>query len=232
MDSDKSIAANFSVSTDTWIKIDSHDPLVTIAGSGYDSYTDAPFAYMNTWYPIWDGSASFSFTGNKVRFYAVTSQWNGDASIKIDGLTVGTASTYSSGTVQEEIGDVLVWESDILSNDSHSLEVIAVDEIGVDAFVYSPDATDIVVPDENNHSDLTIYPNPAKDVIYLVITGFEGQAEVNIINLNGSEIYSNKFEVTNDLVAEIPASKLNTGLYLLRVIRDNFTKTKRFNIIK
>ena len=232
MDSDKSITANFSESTETWIKVDSHDPLVTLTSSGYDSYTDAPFAYMNTWYPIWDGSASFTFTGTKVRFYAVTSQWNGDASIKIDGTTVGTASTYSTGTVQEEIGDVLVWESDILSNGSHTLEVIAVDEIGVDAFAYVSEGTNIVEPKENIHSDLMIYPNPAKDVIHLLITGFEGQAEVNIINLNGSEIYSSKLEVTDNLAAEIPVSKLNTGLYLLRVTSENFTKTKRFNIVK
>jgi len=167
MDSDKSIAANFSVSTDTWIKVDSHDPLVTIAGSGYDSYTDAPFAYMNTWYPIWDGSASFTFNGTKVRLYAVTSQWNGDASINIDGTTVGSRSTYSNGTVQEEIGDVLVWESGVLPNDNHTVEVIAVDEIGVDAFEYTSEEANQVVPDRNNQSDLLIYPNPANTTLYI-----------------------------------------------------------------
>ena len=83
-----------------------------------------------------------------------------------------------------------------------------------------------------NNNDFAVYPNPAKDVIHLLINGFEGLAEANIINLNGSEIYSSKLEVTNDLAAEIPISKLNTGLYVLRVTSENFTKTKRFNIVK
>jgi levanase/fructan beta-fructosidase len=164
MDSDKSITANFSVSTETWRKVDSHDPSVTLSGTGYDSYTDAPFAYMNTWYPIWDGSASFTFTGTRVRYYAVTSKWNGDASIIIDGTTVGRASTYSSG---DETGDVLVWESGTLLKGSHTIEVISVDEIGVDAFEYIPDSATSVVTNNNKPTNFLLYPNPANTTLFI-----------------------------------------------------------------
>ena len=207
MDSNKSITANFSVSTVTWIKVDSHDPSVTVTGSGYDSYSDAPFAYMNTWYPIWDGSASFTFSGTKVRFYAVTSQWNGDASLKIDGTTVGTAGTFSSGTVQEEIGEVLVWESGILPNSSHTFEVIAVDEIGVDAFEYSPDATDIVVTD-NVISDLIIYPNPANTKLYMAYDK----------PIENFEIYnSTGYLVKNGKGTRIDVFEFPPGLYIIKM---------------
>jgi len=206
MDSDKSITANFSESTETWEKVDSHDSLVTVTGSGYDSYTDAPFAYKNTWYPVWDGSVSFTFTGTKVRFYAVTSQWNGDASIKIDGTIVGTASTYSSGTNQEEIGDVLVWESDVLSIGSHTIEVIADGEIGVDAFEYIPDEDNAILL--NKRLRLSVYPNLVNKTLY--INSDRPVERYEIYNSAGRLMNVGKGN-------EVDVSEFPSGFYVIKV---------------
>ena len=60
-----------------------------------------------------------SFIGNKVRFYSHTNAWRGKANIYIDNIKVGTIDTYS----QEEIIDVLVYESEELKYGEHIIKV-------------------------------------------------------------------------------------------------------------
>ena len=60
-----------------------------------------------------------NFTGNKVRFYTHTNAWRGKANIYIDDIKVGTIDTYS----QEEIMDVLVYESEELKYGDHKIKI-------------------------------------------------------------------------------------------------------------
>ena len=60
-----------------------------------------------------------NFIGNKVRFYSHTNAWRGKANIYIDDIKTGTIDTYS----QEEMLDVLAYESEELSYGSHTIKI-------------------------------------------------------------------------------------------------------------
>lgn len=60
-----------------------------------------------------------NFTGNKVRFYTHTNAWRGKANIYIDDIKIDTIDTYS----QEEIMDVLVYESEELGYGDHKIKI-------------------------------------------------------------------------------------------------------------
>ena len=65
-----------------------------------------------------------SFIGNKVRFYSHTNAWRGKANIYIDNIKVGTIDTYS----QEEMMDVLAYESEELGYRNHKIKIEVLDE--------------------------------------------------------------------------------------------------------
>ena len=60
-----------------------------------------------------------NFTGTKVRFYTHTNAWRGITNIYIDDIKIDAIDTYS----QEEIMDVLVYESEELSYGSHTIKI-------------------------------------------------------------------------------------------------------------
>ena len=60
-----------------------------------------------------------NFIGNKVRFYTHTNAWRGKANIYIDDIKTGTIDTYS----QEEIMDVLAYESEELEYRNHKIKI-------------------------------------------------------------------------------------------------------------
>ena len=60
-----------------------------------------------------------SFIGNKVRFYTHTNAWRGKAKIYIDNKEVDIIDTYS----QEEMMDVLAYESEELGCGNHKIKI-------------------------------------------------------------------------------------------------------------
>ena len=60
-----------------------------------------------------------NFIGNKVRFYTHINAWRGKANIYIDDIKTSTIDTYS----QEEMLDVLVYESKELGYGEHKIKV-------------------------------------------------------------------------------------------------------------
>ena len=60
-----------------------------------------------------------NFIGNKVRFYTHTNAWRGKANIYIDDIKIDTIDTYS----QEEMMDVLVYESEELRYGDHKIKI-------------------------------------------------------------------------------------------------------------
>ena len=71
-----------------------------------------------------------NFIGNKVRFYTHTNAWIGKANIYIDDIKINTIDMYS----QEEMMDVLVYESEELSYGDHKIKVEVLGEKRETAF--------------------------------------------------------------------------------------------------
>lgn len=75
-------------------------------------------------------------------------------------------------------------------------------------------------------SNMQIYPNPSNGIV--TITHAEG-ASIEIINVMGQVVAS--FSADN-MLTTFDASFLNTGNYIVRIIKDNNTTVKSLNIIK
>ena len=71
-----------------------------------------------------------NFIGNKVRFYTHTNAWRGKANIYIDDIKVDTIDTYS----QEEVMDVLVYESEELKYEEHKIKIEVLGEKREEAY--------------------------------------------------------------------------------------------------
>lgn len=70
---------------------------------------------------------------------------------------------------------------------------------------------------------LQVYPNPAKDVIFL--DGLEQSATYEIYNMYGSMLKTHK---TSNNVEQISISDLSSGSYVIRIISTQGTAVKRF----
>jgi hypothetical protein len=74
------------------------------------------------------------------------------------------------------------------------------------------------VKDEQNKADLSIYPNPAGDYIYInspLIDGIGGEWEYQIYDLLGNCVQSGVIESD-----KISISQLSTGFYTVRFFND------------
>jgi hypothetical protein len=91
----------------------------------------------------------------------------------------------------------------------------------------------LVVTETQVHTDeavgMEVYPNPVADQLHIVIQE-QGQerCRVLIVNMQGKILIDKTFDVTEFVIS---LKTINTGHYLLKVIRGN-TVTKTFKIIK
>ncbi|MBK0382122.1 T9SS type A sorting domain-containing protein [Pedobacter sp. SD-b] len=72
----------------------------------------------------------------------------------------------------------------------------------------------------NQQQSILIYPNPAKDFIKVTLpSGQLGAVKMNIINLNGATVKSEKYKAGQELTQDI--SNLKSGMYLLEIRDEN-----------
>ena len=71
---------------------------------------------------------------------------------------------------------------------------------------------------------LTLFPNPANSYVTITVSGFNGEVEVQIVDLNGrtvSELRTQSSELTLDV------SELAQGAYFVRVVSENSTAVRK-----
>jgi type IX secretion system substrate protein len=78
--------------------------------------------------------------------------------------------------------------------------------------------------------EMNIYPNPSKDVMYIMPMIISNEnLFINIMNLNGSIIQSSTL-IAGDQSIPIDVSRLSSGLYILQIIRGDSMTVKRMII--
>ena len=97
-----------------------------------------------------------NFIGNKVRFYSHTNAWRGKANIYIDNIKTDTIDTYS----QEEIMDVLIYESEELKYGNHKIKIEVLGEKNEASHepkiaIYRFEIDDEKTPEKDTNLDLT-----------------------------------------------------------------------------
>ncbi|NLF43141.1 MAG: T9SS type A sorting domain-containing protein, partial [Bacteroidales bacterium] len=78
---------------------------------------------------------------------------------------------------------------------------------------------------------IRVYPNPASEKLYVESEGINGEALVQIVNMNGQQVIFKKL-IDDDWnkPLEIDVSHLTRGIYILNVSSKNWQKAVRINI--
>lgn len=97
-------------------------------------------------------------------------------------------------------------------------------EIFIDDFEI--DGTTVGTKSEKTKPNISVYPNPAKDVIY-INNGTDNITKVSLINTLGQEV----FNASNN-ISTIDTSLLNEGTYTLKITTDKEVITKLVNKTK
>jgi hypothetical protein len=71
-----------------------------------------------------------------------------------------------------------------------------------------------VLPEETNYFGL--YPNPARNTLYVIVAGYTGKLRVKIFGLQGNEIINRTTGIQNT----VDVSKLTPGVYMVQVSDD------------
>ena len=97
----------------------------------------------------------------------------------------------------------------------------------VDNIKVTSDSVESLLGIDTNSASATkflVYPNPTKNVVN--ITNSSSQiSTIEITDLNGRVVKQNNFSNTTD--AQINISDLSTGVYMMKIISDNGTTTKK-----
>ncbi len=76
--------------------------------------------------------------------------------------------------------------------------------------------------------EMTIYPNPASEILYVTIGDNSKYAEISLVNIAGQVVANKKY---NDIdIKTIDISNIETGIYLLEVKTENFSVSKKIVI--
>jgi hypothetical protein len=82
---------------------------------------------------------------------------------------------------------------------------------------------------------LMIFPNPARDILQVKLKSLTEQAEISIYDLRGKLCFHTKQQPQEQIVSlnlvALPAGKLSSGVYLMRVSDQKSTHTTRFCLI-
>jgi hypothetical protein len=110
--------------------------------------------------------------------------------------------------------------------------IITVPALSTTAVLLAKTATGIF-DFKNNNSEITIFPNPAKDNINVSLNkGIDGQAEIIIYDITGRKMLSSFVDYNLYAPLSFNISALETGVYIFSICNKQGTSTKRFSVIK
>src|SRR5690606_11442518 len=75
---------------------------------------------------------------------------------------------------------------------------------------------------------ISLYPNPTSDMLNIVVPdNYELSGNITIYNTVGQQVYSNSIANTN--LYSVNVSGFNSGVYFIKITKENQTKTLQFN---
>lgn len=94
--------------------------------------------------------------------------------------------------------------------------------------VFSGLFTNTVLNNETfeNNNNVSIYPNPVKDILNIKVKDFSSEVLVKVIDINGREVYAQKVNNMNNSNS-INLSNLSTGIYVLKLQGENLNYSEK-----
>lgn len=99
-------------------------------------------------------------------------------------------------------------------------------------------AQNIMAPGNSGHAfettaHIDVYPNPASDKVNIEFTGLEGNVSVTILDHLGRTVYATQLEQgTNSLQLDLGKNTYRNGIYLVSVVANGESLTKRLVIAR
>ena len=86
-----------------------------------------------------------------------------------------------------------------------------------------------MTPSYEDNATLNIYPNPTSEEINAEINGITGETTIQIVNLTGSVLSTDKINIpaTGKYLYRSTAKNLAPGVYFMYIINDNATLSKK-----
>ncbi len=165
-----------------------------------------------------------------------STHWNGGTNPHGYGTlpTNGIFSKENPFTVGQNGTALLRAQNSISTNGSNIIGILWID--------FSPqivcDSAYNKRGDKNNttidiKTNVSIFPNPVKRTQTLTIEGLEeGWVQIQVLDLNGRILIENSTELQEDSIAKINVgSKINSGLYVVRVLQRNLHRSFKITIL-
>ncbi|MDD6185717.1 MAG: C10 family peptidase [Bacteroidales bacterium] len=83
---------------------------------------------------------------------------------------------------------------------------------------------------ENHEIPVSVYPNPASDMLHLVIPAEVGQCDITVYSMSGQALYTQHFMSVEGEV-EIPVHQLSNGIYMLQMESESNTTHKKIVVV-
>ena len=80
--------------------------------------------------------------------------------------------------------------------------------------------------EEFQTNQLTVYPNPATDLLNVKTNNSDTINAVQVIDLNGRQVMTKSFNNVSD--AQINVNDLSAGMYLINITSGDTVETKKF----
>jgi hypothetical protein len=88
-------------------------------------------------------------------------------------------------------------------------------------------ATNIGVEDVNLSQKISVMPNPVSDVLTIQFNGIEGDVTVEMMNIQGQMVHSDRYMNVNGASKTINVSSLKKGMYIVKFITNSDIATKQ-----
>ena len=84
------------------------------------------------------------------------------------------------------------------------------------------------VQDKNYNDLINLFPNPSQENVKLLINYSIGYSSIEIYNIEGTLLYSEKAMIGDNFEKQINTSGFSTGTYIVRIKNDKFDLNKQF----
>ena len=151
-----------------------------------------------------------------------------------NNVTINSTTTTNADSLFWNFGDSNTSDTSGIfvypysATNTYTVTLIAVNDCGRDTTTH----TITLVPNGISETDLnsiSIYPNPAKDKLFINASSISDNAFITINNMLGEEIKTMKWNATS--IQSIDVSKFTNGIFILQITDNDKKKTFKFNII-
>ena len=146
-------------------------------------------------------------------FVAVADQW----------YSIRVVHHFDDNLIQFYVDDVLLGESVVWAADGVEGFVVSTTNLNSEVFIDNLVITNLAGVNDNVISNLSVFPNPANDVVNVTVDA--AISNITVTDLNGRTVKNTKFAGVSE--ASVNVSDLSAGVYMMNIASDKGSVTKK-----